>query len=112
MRMIWPILLVIVLTAPMRAAESQRTPAKAQPVTIAQVKSQMVEALAIDTFVAWLKDQPNVAEVDAVRVLLTTDPPQQWIGFTLDGNVRYRFRLMKSLEGRVVVVSEEPARSP
>ena len=112
MKFIWPILLVIVLIPPTHAAESQRTPAKAQAVTISQVKSQMGKALAIDAFVAWLKDKPNVAEVDIVPVLLTTDPPQRWIGFTLDGNMKYRFRLMESLEGRVVVVSEEPVRRP
>jgi hypothetical protein len=112
MKMIWPIFLVIVLTTQIHAAEFQRTPVKAQPVTISQVKSQMAKALSIDTFVVWLKDQPNVAEIDAGPVLLTTAPPQQWIDFTLDGNIRYRFRLMESLEGRVVVVSEEPARRP
>jgi hypothetical protein len=112
MNMIWPMLLAIVLIPPIHAAESQRTPVKAQPVTISQVKSQMVKALAIDTFVTWLKDQPNVAEIDTDPVLLTTAPPQKWIGFTLDGNIRYRFRLMESLEGRVVVVSEEPGRQP
>ena len=112
MKMIWPILLVIVLVPPTQAAEPQSAPAKAQPVTISQVKDQMVKALAIKTFVAWLKDKPNVAEVDISPVFLTTDPPQQWIGFTLDGSIKYRFRLMESLEGRVIVVSEEPARRP
>ncbi len=89
------LLMILVAAAPLAAAEVE-----SRTTTIEDIRRQVSQSSDIDVFVQWLKARTNVSDVHLQPILLTTAPPQQWVGFSIGGK-RYRFRLMKGMDMEV-----------
>lgn len=77
------------------------------PVTIQQIKHQVPQSFGIVGFVKWLEQCENVSGVDYNHnAFLISDPPQQWVYFSLDGE-RYRLFLRVLQRTRLELIKTE-----
>jgi|SRR5437667_1452136 len=99
---------VLILAQALAAETRQASPAAST--TIEQIRDRVDRSANIPEFVRWLEGQATVSEVDYNSTLFfTTDPSQQFVSFTLDGQ-HYRFLLRGGGTARVTLTREEGPR--